>query len=160
MVRQWKKKVKHLKETSHNYFNNFLYFKHKLPYADGMQSSVSLLTCALRNPHIRPFLPECFNIVGKYATSQGIVLYSKGLGDGLRPRWGLDWHNVVIQRGQGSGSHPAWSSAARRAHSSKALVHNAAQTLAWKDQGDERLQISNFQCNINQYTKGEKKRIQ
>lgn len=52
------------------------------------------------------------------------------------PDGGLDWHNnVLIQRGRGSGSHcQARLLAARWADSSKALVHNAVQTLAgWTD---------------------------
>lgn len=43
---------------------------------------------------------------------------------------------------QGSGSNQAWSSAARRTDSSKALVHNADRTLAWTDWGDDLLTIS------------------
>ena len=65
--------------------------KHKLPHAHGMQSSVSLPTWSL-NPKVSTdaLLYQHYNIVGKEATSQGIVLYGKGLGDSLlRPRRGI-----------------------------------------------------------------------
>lgn len=80
-----------------------------MPHAHGMQSSVSLLIWSL-NPTVSTdaLLYQHYTIGGKWATSQGIVMYGKGQGDTLlRPQWGLDWHIVLIQRGQGSGSHPA-----------------------------------------------------
>lgn len=139
--------------TWHYDYSTVLNFKHKLPHAHGMQSNVSLLIWSL-NPKVStdPLLYQHFNAVGMWATSQGIVLNGKGLDDSsLRPWWGLDWHNVPIQRGQGSGSHhPAWSLAACRADSSKALVHNTVLTLAWTDCGDELLQISS-QVHINRW---------
>lgn len=130
------------------FLKQFLNFKHKLPHAHGMQSNVSLAIWSL-NPKVSTDALFFISIIGKWATSQGIELYGEGLDDSLlRPWWGLDWHNVLIQRGQGSGfHHPAWSLAAHRADSSKALVHNAVLTLAWTDWGDEMLQISSIVYN-------------
>lgn len=57
----------------------------------------------------------------------------------LRPWWGLDWHNVLIRRGQGSGSQHSSLVAdlPRSAGSNKALVHNAVLTLARTHNGDD-----------------------